>query len=290
MRSMTGYGTAEGQVGKGRLFVEIKSVNHRFCDINLKLPPKMGVLEASVRRLIEKAFARGKIDIFFKEKTPLFGGMTLELDASLARQYQHMFKKLSQSLGLPHDLDFLRYVNLDRIIHLEEREGSYERMWKPIERLFTKAMQSVVRMQKREGAHILKDQRATIGAFERTVRRMQRETQRIFSQHESRVRKRIAGANSGETDEQRLQLEVAYLGSRQDIAEELTRLVSHIDQYRGLIAKDEPVGRKLDFLLQEMNREVNTIGSKAADAFISRLVVDGKSLLERLREQVQNVE
>jgi len=290
MRSMTGYGTAEGPVGKGRLFIEVKSVNHRFCDINAKLPPKMGVLEALIRKYLQRIFARGKVDVYVKEKEPLFGGFTLSLDLELAKQYQRNFKKLSKELNLPADADFLRCVGIERFMQLEEREGSYERMWRQIGALLKQAAAHVVKMQQREGNNLLKDQKLSVDKLARVVKKMHRETARVFSQHEARVRKRVAGTNGAAADEQRLQMEVAYLGSRQDIAEELTRLESHIDQYRTLLKSKEPMGRKLDFLLQEMNRETNTIGSKAADSIISRLVVDSKALLERLREQVQNIE
>ncbi len=289
MRSMTGYGTAEGAVGKGRLFLEVKSVNHRFCDINVKLPPKMGVLEPYIRKYLQNEFARGKIDVFLKEKAPLFGGLKLSIDVDLALQYQRNFKKLARIMNLPKDADFLRYVGMERFINLEEKEGSYEKMWRQVAQLLKKSSDHVRLMQRREGAHLLKDQQRLVQDLAKLVKRMHRETTRVLSQNEGRVRRRMQGANGGASDEQRLQMEVAFLGSRQDIAEELTRLESHIKQYRQLLLSKDTVGRKLDFLLQEMNREVNTIGSKAGDAVISRLVVDSKAALEKLREQVQNV-
>jgi uncharacterized protein (TIGR00255 family) len=287
---MTGYGTAEGPVGKGRLFIEVKSVNHRFCDINTKFPPKMGALDPLIRRYVQARFARGKIDIFVKEKEQLFGGMKLTIDVNLAKQHQRAFKQLARSLGMPADADMLRYTGVDRFISIEERQGSYEKMWRQVEKLLKHAVDRVVVMQRREGKNLLRDQKNTIDTFAKMVSRMHRETTRLIAKNEERVRQRLAGQQTGIEGEQRVQMEVALLGSRQDIAEELTRLESHIDQYRKLIAKNEPIGRTLDFLLQEMNREINTIGSKAADAVISKQVVQGKALIERLREQVQNVE
>lgn len=290
MRSMTGYGSAEGPVGKGRLFIEVKSVNHRFCDINTKFPPKMGALDPLIRRFVQARFARGKIDIFLKEKEQLFGGMKLSIDVELAKQHQKAFRQLSRSLGMAADADMLKYTGVDRFISVEERQGSYEKVWRQVEKLLKRAITSVVTMQKREGKNLLKDQKRTIDTFAKMVSRMHRETTRLIKKNEIRVRKRLAGQQTGIEGEQRVQMEVSLLGSRQDIAEELTRLESHIDQYRKLTTKNEPIGRTLDFLLQEMNREINTIGSKAADATISRQVVQGKALIERLREQVQNVE
>ena len=290
MRSMTGYGTGEGEVGKGRLFLEVKSVNHRFCDINTKLAPKMGALDSLIRRYIQARFARGKIDIFVKEKEQLFGGLKLAIDVELAKQHQRAFKKLARSLGMSDEVDMLKYTGVDRFISVEERQGSYEKMWRQIEKLLKSAVDRVIAMQRREGRHLLRDQKRTIDHFSRIVVRMHRETTRLIQKNEKRIRKRLAGQNTGIEGEQRVQMEVSLLGSRQDIAEELTRLESHIGQYRSLLAKNEPIGRTLDFLLQEMNREINTIGSKAADATISKQVVQGKAMIERLREQVQNVE
>ena len=292
MRSMTGYGTAEGKVGKGRLFVEIKSVNHRFSEMNIKIPPRMGVLESHVRRSLQQAFQRGKVDLFFKEKEPLFGGVDIAVDMELARKYHRLVARVHKELGIRGDDDFLEIVGLDRILHVVEHEGSYERLWGQIEGLVRRATQQVVAMQTKEGAHLMRDQEKRLALVRGLVKKIRTQSARVLDQHFDRVRRKVSGGQEGGApiDEQRLQQEVAFLGGRQDIAEELTRLESHLKQYGDLMRKKEPVGRKLDFLLQEMNREVNTIGSKAADAHISQMVVDCKSELERLKEQIQNVE
>lgn len=291
MRSMTGYGTAEGKVGKGRLFVEIKSVNHRFSEYNIKIPPRMGMLEAHIRQQLQPRFSRGKIDVFFKEKEPLFGGVSLAVDLPLARKYHQLVSKIRRELGLEGDEDFLEIVGLDRILHVEEREGSYERLWGGIARLMDGAIRHVVEMQLKEGAHLRADQERRLARLSGLVRKIHSQSARALGWHFERVRRKVAGGgDAAALDDQRVQQEVAFLGGRQDIAEELTRLESHLHQYAGLMRLREPMGRKLDFLLQEMNREANTIGAKAADARISQLVVDCKSELERLKEQVQNVE
>lgn len=290
MRSMTGYGTAEGRVGKGKLFVEIKSVNHRFSEFNIKIPPRMGILESYVRGHLEPKFERGKVDVFFKEKQPLFGGVSIVADMELARKYHRIITKLRKDLGIRGEGDFLNTVGLERIIHLEEREGHYEKLWGQIATLLNKATAHVIKMQMREGAHILRDQQRRLNKIDGLVKKVFTHSKRAQKVNYDRVRKKVAGQGGNNIDEQRLQMEVAYLGGRQDIAEELTRLASHVKQYSELANGKEPVGRKLDFLLQEMNREINTIGSKAADAKISQVVVDCKAELERLKEQIQNVE
>jgi len=290
MESMTGYGTSEGRVGKGRLFVEVKSVNHRFNEINVKIPPRMGVLESHIRKRLVEKFPRGKVDVFFKEKEPLFGGMTISLDMEMARQYKRLLGRARKDLGIEARGDFLQIVGLDRVLRVEEKEGSYERLWSQIARLVDQAVRGVVTMRAKEGEHIKQDQRKRLAKIRELTKRVRRQSDAALGRHFARLRKKVQGAAGQQVDEQRLQAEVAYLGGRQDIAEELIRLESHVKQYGGLLNSREPVGRKLDFLLQEMGREVNTIGAKAGDAKISQLVVDCKSELERLREQVQNVQ
>lgn len=290
MESMTGYGTAEGRVGKGRLFVEIKSINHRFNEINVKIPARMGALESHIRSRLSAIFPRGKVDVFFKEKEPLFGGVAISIDVELARQYQRLLKKIRHDLHIETGGKFLEIVGLDRILRVEEAEGSYEKLWSQIRNLIEKAISGVRKMRASEGAHIAKDQRMRLASLRALIAEIKKQSDSSLDHHLHRLRKKVATATGAQVDEQRLAAEVAYLGGRQDIAEELLRLESHIKQYGEIIRMREPVGRKLDFLLQEMHREINTIGSKASDAKISQKVVDCKSELERLREQIQNIQ
>jgi len=288
MKSMTGYGTAEGKVGKGRLFIEVKTVNHRFCEISIKQPPKMGVLESYMKKYLQNKYTRGKVDVFVKEKIPLFGDVELFVDSDLAKKYQHCLRKLEKDLKLKATDEFLHYVSFDHFVTLKEKEGDYSRHWNQVQALLSRACDHVDRMRVTEGAHTQKDQQKRVKLIERYISQIHKRAGSSQDRHRKRMRQLVTG--SGQVDEQRLETEVAYLGGRQDIAEELTRLESHIKQYETLVKDSGAVGRKLDFLLQEINREVNTIGSKAADAVISRLVVDCKTELERLREQVQNIE
>ncbi len=290
MESMTGYGTAEGKVGRGRLFVEIKSINHRFNEINVKIPLRMSVLESHIRKSLSPKFSRGKIDVFFKEKEPLFGGVTISLDSELAKQYKRILTKARKELNIEARGDLLQIVGLDRILRVEEKAGSYERLWKQIVRLLEKASHEVMVMRVREGAHIKQDQQKRLSKILKLVERIGKQSNLALGRHFDRLRAKVKGVAGPQVDEQRLQAEVAYLGGRQDIAEELLRLESHAKQYLGILRTKGPIGRKLDFLLQEMGREINTIGAKAADAKISQIVVDCKSELERLREQIQNVQ
>jgi uncharacterized protein (TIGR00255 family) len=290
MKSMTGYGTAEGKVGKGRLYIEIKSVNHRFSEINTKIPGRMGVLESRIRDQLKPNFSRGKVDIFFKEKESLFGGSNIRIDLATAKKYKNSIAKLRRELGLKGEYDFMDLIGLDKILKVEESTGSYGRLWSQVSKLLKQAATQAMKMREKEGQHIFKDQKLRLKRIAALVKRVKTLSVKAQQRNLTRLRKKVVVNGGGVGDEQRLQAEVAYLGGRQDIAEELVRLESHIKQYGDFIKTKGAIGRRVDFLIQEMNREINTIGAKASDARISQIVVNCKAELERLKEQIQNVE
>jgi uncharacterized protein (TIGR00255 family) len=277
-------------VGKGRLFVEIKSVNHRFAEINIKMPGRMSVLESYIRSHLQGKFSRGKIDVFVKEREPLFGAMSITLDTELARRYERAIAKLRRELGIKRDIDFLNVVGLDRILRVDEEDGPYEKLWGQARSIIDKAAVNMQRMRQREGSFIHRDQVKRVAGLMRLIDRISELSSRGMERNIRKMKERIpADQPTPGIEPVRAQIEAQMIG-RQDIAEELLRLKSHVVQYGHLMNRNEAVGRKLDFLLQEMNREANTIGSKASDAKVSQLVVECKAELERLREQVQNVE
>lgn len=288
MRSMTGFGTAEGRVGKGWLFVEVKTINHRFCEVNVKAPPKMGAVETYIKKSLENRYLRGKVDVFVREVRPLLGEAEIKVDTELAKKYQQAFEKLTKELKIKTGQDFFHCVAFDRFVTVREKSGNYGLFLEQIRKILERACAHVDKMRAKEGLFIQKDQKKRLAHIKKLVKSIGKGSDRAMERNEDRVRKRVN--KLGNLDEQRLATEVAYIGGRQDIAEEITRLESHLEQYSKLVLSKESVGRKLDFLLQEINREINTIGSKASDAAISRLVVDCKSEIERLREQIQNVE
>lgn len=279
MKSMTGYGALTGKVGRGKLHVEVKTVNHRYCECALRIPPRMGALEARLREFLQTRFQRGKIDVFLKEVEPIFGGVELVLDVDLARLYQRSLKKLRKSLQLSASPDLLSITGIDPFIRTREREGNYLKLWRPIEALLQKAVAQVDRMRAREGAHLLKDQRRRLQAFGSFLAS-------VSSLSEKNARERLTQRAENFSNGMGT---VPLTADKMDISEELTRLSSHIAQYRELLGSREPSGRKLDFLIQEMHREINTVGAKAADAGIAKAIVEMKALLESLREQVQNI-
>lgn len=291
MQSMTGFGNAEGKVGKGRLYVEVRGVNHRFTDFNIKIPPKMTILESKIRSYLRSNFPRGKVEVFFKEKGSLFGGTTISVDTKLAHKYLNVITRLRKELKLSGNNDFLQIIGIDRLLHVEEEEGSYGELWGQIEELLTKAVDHVLKMQLKEGRHILADHRRRLTKVHNLIGKIRKRSARAAGLFARRMRRKAeAGANKqAVSTQQKADMEAAIYG-KLDIAEELTRLDSHLKQYSDFLHLNEPISRRLDFLLQEINREVNTVGSKASDARICQIVVELKTEVERLKEQVQNIQ
>lgn len=280
MNSMTGYGAASGKVGRGRLYIEIKTTNHRYCDITLRIPPRMGSLESGLREHLQKKLSRGKVEVFLRELTPVFGEAELVLDVALAKRYQAAVHRLRKSLKIAGEADLLSLMGVQPFIHTQEKEGNYLSHWREIQKLLAQAVGQVETMRRKEGGHITSDQKRRLKTLLFLLEKIGKR-----SLQNAKRRRSVLVTNPGNGN-----LETNLAVDKMDITEETIRLKSHCMQYRDLLGSREPVGRRLDFLIQEMHREVNTIGAKANDADISSHVVDGKALIENLREQVQNIE
>ena len=281
MYSMTGYGHASGKVGKGRLYIELKTVNHRYCDVSMRLPSRMGSLEIRLRDFVQERLHRGKIDLFLKEMEPVFGSPELELNVDLAKKYLHAIRKLQKNLKIPPQSDPLTLMGVQNFVSVKEKEGNYAQCWGAVQKIARQALANVDKMRLREGAHLAADQKKRLKSLQEHLAKIEK-----LSRHDSGVRRaaqvmKPSNGNGGETN---------LSADKMDVTEEVTRLKSHAAQYTHLLKLKEPVGRRLDFLIQEMHREVNTIGAKACNAAISSHVVECKALMENLREQVQNIE
>lgn len=269
MRSMTGFGSAEGKVGKGKVFVEIRTVNHRYCDLQIKIPPKMGVFDPKIRKLLQGCVERGKVDFFMKERVGIEPNVQLAINEPMVRQYQSVLRKLARMLGQKIPDNLLGVVDLKELLVVHDGNISYEPLWPQVKRIADQAVAKLNKMRDTEGKFLFLDQ----------TKRVARIAQMVKHIHKLAIR-----------DEAKLQGDDSSMAERVDVAEEITRLESHLSQYRGILSQKGPIGRQLDFLLQEMNREINTIGSKALNVVISKSVVEVKSELEKLREQAQNIE
>jgi uncharacterized protein (TIGR00255 family) len=291
LKSMTGYGKGEAASEFGTFIVEIRSVNHRYGEISVRLPRSFYALENEVKRLAGTLLKRGKIDISVQWEEGTASQGAPQLDMNLARGYHEAYTRLAKELNLPQDAapSFImaqKGVLKESAVTVDETELQPQLL-----NAVHAAVTALDGMRGREGAALaedLKARREQIAAWSAEIRER---TPQVVVEYRQKLKLRLDQLLDGvEMDEGRLAQEVALLADRSDITEELVRLASHFSQFDEALRGDEPVGRKLDFLMQEMNREVNTIGSKSNDSGITTLVISIKAEMEKMREQVQNVE
>ncbi|MHB9145433.1 MAG: YicC/YloC family endoribonuclease [Symbiobacteriia bacterium] len=289
--SMTGFGRGEAAGDFGRLTVEIKSVNHRFSEVVLRLPRPLSPLEDRLRRLVAEGVSRGRLEVLVTWEEPASERKRVKVDKALATEYYNSLKELQAAIGstVPIPLDAL--LRLPDVIKVEEVEEDLESLWPGLETAARGALTGLRSMRQREGQALAADLATRTETVAGLALRVAERAPLVVDEYRERLRKRLDELLApGAIDETRLAQEVAILADRADISEELKRLESHLGQLRQLLQADDSVGRKFDFLLQEIGREVNTIGSKSQDLTITGIVVDLKAELEKIREQVQNVE
>jgi uncharacterized protein (TIGR00255 family) len=291
IRSMTGYGAADIEHDGQRLAAEIRSVNHRFCEVSIRAPKLASPFEDQIRQLIQDRFARGKINLTVTWSGVGETGETLRVNEPVADQYVQLLEKLKERYHIDSGLDLRTLAGLPDVFAWEHTALSDEETWSLLEQLVLRTCENMNTMKDREGQVLARDfeKRLTLIRIE-LDRIAERAPLRTLEAKERLVARIKALLGDVEMDPVRIAQEVALMSDRLDCTEECVRLAAHIDQYRSLIEGTEMAGRKLNFLLQEMNREANTIGSKANDVEMARGVIVIKEELERLREQVQNVE
>lgn len=291
IKSMTGYGKAEAVVSGGRLQVEIRAVNHRYGEISLKMPRPLLAHELELRKRIGERLKRGKIDVFVQfEPAPGEQGKP-QVNIALAKAYHDSLQTLKQALGLAEPVS-LAFIAAQRdVLVAEDSEAVIGSLGEALLLVADQAVQAMDGMRTREGASLLADLQSRMARLAELIEAVEQRVPVSVATQAQRLKERIAQL-LGDTalDEARVAQEVALLADRSDVTEELVRFRSHLGQVAEAFAQGEPVGRKLDFLLQELNREVNTIGSKGNDSEIAALVVEMKAELEKVREQVQNIE
>ncbi|MBI2342981.1 MAG: YicC family protein [Deltaproteobacteria bacterium] len=288
MKSMTGYGAAEGKVGRGKVFIEVRTVNHRYSDITLKVPPKLHVLDAALRREIQQTISRGKVELFLKEEEEVAPAPRVVLNVPLVQAYERALRTFERTFGKKGGhYDLLDVIDLRDCVRMKEPAVKYERLWREIRRVCRGALKQLDRMRGAEGAHIRRDQLQRLRCIVRHCGRIGQLADQNARQLKSALR--TAAPTNGEHARNASESISAAI-DRADVTEERIRFESHLAQYRTFLGRSGAIGRQLDFLIQEMNREVNTIASKSGDARVSQLVVEIKSELEKLREQAQNIE
>jgi len=289
---MTGYGSASLQQGEKTYTIEVKSVNHRYCDVNVKVPPRYAFLENEIKKLIKERFSRGRFDIYLNIDELAENSKRISFDRGLVARYLKELRELGADLGLDPQIDFLSLVKLPEVIKVEQGPEDQEEMIKSVQKALELSLHQLEEMRQKEGTSLHQEILSILSRIQETVVRIAERARVTPVEYKKILRERIQDLLEGtlEVDETRLAQEIVIFAERIDVTEELARLGSHIAQFHKLMESREPVGKKLDFLIQEMNREVNTIGSKANDALISQEVIEIKADLERMREQVQNIE
>jgi uncharacterized protein (TIGR00255 family) len=291
LKSMTGYGKSESVSDDGKISVEIRSVNHRYGEISVKLPRQFISLEGEIKKRVSDRFKRGKIDIFINLELPTGSAAPPQVNLPLAKAYHDAFVALNHHLGIYEPIPASIIIAQRDVLTSQEVAPDLENISAALFSTLSDAMDSFENMRIVEGEALFSEIDGRISIISGIVESVSVRAPIAVAANVERLKERIARLLGDlQLDEMRLAQEVALIADRMEITEELVRLRSHVKQFNALLDMDEPVGRKLDFLLQEMNREVNTIGSKANDAEITSMVVELKSEMEKVREQIQNVE
>ncbi len=292
VKSMTGFGRSNSQLGDRYFQVELKSVNNRYLDISIKLPRRFTYLEENIRNLIKLYLQRGRIEIYITYENIGSSDVKVAIDMPLAKEYMDSLLKMEQDLSIQSDITTSLIVSFPDLIKTEKKEENEEEVWQCLEHALKEALVKLVAMRKKEGNKLKEDMLKRLSKSKILLMEIEDRSPLIVQEYKERLTDRIKEILDEEfpIDENRLAIEVALFADKSNITEEIVRLFSHIDQFNKTLEEDDTIGRKLDFLLQEMNREVNTIGSKANDLTISNLVINIKSEFEKIREQVQNIE
>lgn len=291
IRSMTAFARRSASSTDRKWSVEMRTVNNRFFELSVKLPSHLAHFESKVRDLIHAQISRGKIFVAVSDETSSQAEANLDLDEEVVKRYLKGIKRLQRDFKLSGSVGVSEVLGLPGIFHYEKPEKDSESDWKKITPFLKKTLDQLVASKKEEGKKLSQDMRERVDAITKAVNEIQKKAVAQPAAHVERLRKRMKELlGEVSVDEERLYREAALLAEKSDITEEIVRLRSHLDAFRKKIQLDQEVGRELDFISQEMNREINTIGSKSQHFEIAQEVVFVKGELEKIREQAQNIE
>lgn len=291
IRSMTGYGRAQQTVDGMDITFEIKSVNHRYFEYSSRLPRAYGFLDDKIKNHINRSVSRGKVDVYLFIETVDAPGSTVTVNHTLAKAYLEAYRELAQTYGIREDISVSLLSRNPDVLTVHKSAEDEEAIWNAVKAVVDEAVEKFLAMREVEGARMRDDVLSRRAAILAAVEQVEARSPETVREHMAKVEQRMRELlDNAAVDEQRLLTEAAVFADKIAVAEETVRLRSHMDQLEQMLAGDEAIGRKLDFLVQEINRETNTIGSKASDVTIARLVVDMKAEIEKIREQIQNIE
>lgn len=291
LKSMTGFGRCEISDENRKIIVEMKAVNHRYCDINIRMPKKLAFFETAMRNLIKKYVQRGKIDVFMTYEDHTEAGICLKYNEDLAKEYYKQLNRMSQQFNIANDIKASSLSGYPEVFSLEEQTINEEELWKLLETALEGACERFVESRITEGEDLKTDMLMKLDSMLEVVSYIEEDSPEIIAKYKEKLQRKVEEMLADHTiDESRLLTEVAIFADRTSIDEEIVRLRSHIQNTKDTLMAGGSVGRKLDFVAQEMNREANTILSKANNLIVSNRAIDLKTNIEKVREQIQNIE
>ena len=289
--SMTGYGSAKGSVEGQEITVELKSVNNRYLDCSVRLPRNFLFAEDTVKQAVSAGVSRVKVDVFVSAQASQDSGTVVSVNEELARGYRDAVARIAETLGLESGLNAFSLARFPDVLTVERRELDKDKAAAALSEITAKAVEEFNAMREREGERLRRDMLGKLETIEGLVSVVEQRSPQTVKEYRERLEARLRDILADRSlDEQRVITEAAIFADRTAVDEETVRLRSHIAQFRTMLEEGSPIGRKMDFLVQEFNRESNTIGSKCSDASLAKVVVDLKSEIEKIREQLQNVE
>lgn len=291
IKSMTGFGHSERESRDYKISAEIKSVNHRYCDLNIKLPKKFNAYENDIRNIVKKYAARGKIDVYISYENYSEAKTIVKYNSGVAKGYMDAIIKASEEFSIEPSITSSLLVRFPDVVSLEDEEIDSDEIFKAIAYVVEEACKNFVESREREGSHLYKDINDKLDYINGIVEEIEKRSPEIIKEYRTKIENKVAEL-LGDTkiDESVLATEITIFADKVCVDEETVRLHSHINSMRETLSKDEPIGRKLDFISQELNRESNTILSKANDVEVSSKAIDLKTEIEKIREQIQNIE
>ena len=290
--SMTGFGRGEYKNDNYHFTVECRTINHKYVDINIRLPRKISFLEDKIRNVVKDYIKRGRVDLYIKLDLIGSEDVNLKFDEKLASEYVNILNNIKDTFKLQDDITVMNIAKFPDIIKSEEKEEDEDLLWSMLREALADCLVKLKDMRVEEGSKLAKDIDMRCDLLKDYIEQIENYSYNVVNEYKEKLNNRINEIleNPSLVDENRLAQEVAVYADKCSITEEIVRFKSHITQLKKSIHKDESIGRKIDFLIQEMNRETNTIGSKSSDLNITNLVVEVKSELEKIREQIQNIE
>ncbi len=291
IKSMTGFGRFEVSEQNKKITVEMKSVNHRYLDVSVRMPKQLNSFDAAIRAEIKKYASRGKVDVYISYEDTSEDMTSLKYNSELATEYVSYYKSISEQFGIENDISTSKLMRCPEVLVMEENQTDEDELWKMVQKAVDGACEKFVESRLSEGAHLKNDLSAKLDGMMNIVESIAVRSPEVFEEYRVNIRKQVEELlGNTQIDESRIATEVVLFADKMCIDEELVRLRSHVEKMKSDLMTGEDVGRKLDFLAQEMNREANTILSKANDLEVTNRGIDLKTEIEKIREQIQNVE